>query len=257
MGKTKECAFCPVVAKLTGEHVWSDWMNAFLSSRRFVFEKKEISKPQKTLTWEMAGLDLKTNVVCGPCNSGWMSRIDNDEAKPAIGPLLIDLTVRRISIHRQISIAIFGFKTCVVGDYIGTDGTPVFTREERYAFHETLMIPSGIFMWIGALRGTNKGIFTTRHLKTEARSENDLGLYVFTFSAGHFVMQLACARWATGDPNRQFPILQQNPVWDSRMIPFYPPTGAIQWPPPECLTHNSLDELTNRWNTFTMTPPSS
>lgn len=249
----RECAFCPKVAKLTGEHLWSDWMNGFLSPGGFRYQRKNVGDPV-VRTWGMSGLDVKTNVVCETCNSGWMSDLDNNEAKPAIGPLLIDPSPKKISIYRQISVAIFGFKTCVVGDYIGTGGTPIFTRDERYAFRETLRIPPGIFMWIGALRDTRKGIFKTRHIKQEARSENDVGLYVFTFAAAHFVMQLACARWTAGDPNRPFPILGQNPLWDDRMIPFYPPTGSIQWPPPQFLTHNSLDKLTDRWNTFTLSP---
>jgi hypothetical protein len=245
------CAFCPSTATQTGEHLWSDWINAILPARTFTFSKREKGNVK---SWQASELNLKARVVCGPCNHGWMSDIDNNEAKPILRHLIVDLGPRRISIYRLISIALFAFKTAVVADHMGTGGTPIFTEAERYAFRETLKLPSGLFMWIGALGSYNRGTFKSRHLVPEARGENDLGLYVFTYAAGHFVVQLAVARWSTHNPKRPLsPIMEQSAEWDSRMTPFFPPiTGRIVWPPPEFLTYQTLDELTERWTTFTL-----
>lgn len=228
-------------------------MNKVLPGDKFIFTRRDKNN-FKVSTWETPELNLKARVVCGPCNNGWMSDIDGNEAKPILRHLIVDLTPREISLHRLISIAIFAFKTGVVADHMGNGGTPIFTKAERYTFRESLSLPAGLFMWIGALNTYNRGIFKSRHLVPETRSENDLGLYVLTYAAGHFVVQLAVARWATHNPKRPLPpIIEQGGEWSSRLIPFYPPVaGSIMWPARELLTHHTLDELTDRWKTYTL-----
>src|ERR1700734_3223178 len=108
-----ECAFCPSTAKLTGEHLWSDWFNGIFLNRSYMFQKvKTVTKHVKR--WKGDQLNLDTNVVCGECNSGWMSKVDNDEAKPILRHLAVDATPRKLPIRLLISLAIFGFKTAVV-----------------------------------------------------------------------------------------------------------------------------------------------
>jgi hypothetical protein len=72
-------------------------------------------------------------------------------------------------------------------------------------------------------------------------------------AVGHFVLQLAAVRWATHNPQRTYlPIMEQSADWSSRMIPFWPITGGVQWPPRDYLTNRSLDELTDRWGNLAL-----
>lgn len=112
----KECAFCPSTATLTGEHVWSNCINSVLSSPKFTYEQRDKHNVE-IKSWQSSKLNLKARVVCAECNRTWMSEIDNNEAKPIQRHLLTDLRPRRIPIPRLISIAIFAFKTAVIGDY--------------------------------------------------------------------------------------------------------------------------------------------
>ena len=36
----EKCAFCPNVANLTGEHIWSDWINKILPNKQYAFLKE-------------------------------------------------------------------------------------------------------------------------------------------------------------------------------------------------------------------------
>jgi hypothetical protein len=66
-----ECAFCPSTAKLSGEHIWSDWMNAL-----FPGKKKYLNIIERTI-WSSNALDWKAKVISEPCNNGWMSNIES------------------------------------------------------------------------------------------------------------------------------------------------------------------------------------
>jgi hypothetical protein len=248
----QECAFCPSTATLTGEHLWSDWINDILPADKFIFTRRHVIGGESK-TWERSSLNEKTRVACGICNSGRMSEIDN-EAKRILRHLIIDLSPREISLGQLISIAAFGFKSAVVADRMMGTGDPMFTTAERYAFRERLRIPFGVFMWIGTLDSYNHGSFKNRHLTPNTRGPNDFGLYAFTYGAGHFVMQLAVARWAASDPKRSDMIpLDQQGEWIGRSAPFWPPVyGAVGWPLGGYLTRHTLDDFTDRWKNISL-----
>jgi hypothetical protein len=239
-----ECAFCPSTAALTGEHLWSDWINAVLPKSSYTFVLKRQGQGEKT--FQKDELDLKARVVCGDCNHGWMSRIENDEAKPSLSPLIRDTSMRQVSIGTLISIAIFLFKTAVIADHMGTGGTPYFTLEERYRFRETLSIPFGLSMWIGALDHSYRGTFRTLHAVPIAVTENDFGVYVFTYIVGHVVLQLVGAKWASRNPRVILPPKQRDTDSDY-MTWFWPIAGSVQWPPRLYVPVRFLNDLTDRW----------
>lgn len=243
-----ECAFCPSTSASTGEHLWSDWINCVLPKSTYAFRKVD-GRTKKESTWGGKELNLKARVVCERCNSGWMSDLDNEEAKPALSPLIRDTTPRIIPIRTLISVGIFLFKTAVVADHVGTGDAPYFTAEERYRFRETLCPPPQLSMWIGALEDSSRGAFRTLHVLPTATTENDFGLYVFTYVVGHLVLQLVGAKWATQKRRAILPPKQQD--GDSEyMTWFWPIAGSISWPPPKYAPIPLLDNLTNRWKTY-------
>jgi hypothetical protein len=244
----KECAFCPSTAALTGEHLWSDWINGVLPRSGYVFKKVD-AKTKKESTWEGKELNVKARVVCNTCNSGWMSDVEGREAKPALSPLISDTSSRVLPIGVLVSIGIFLFMKAVIADHLGTGGDPFFTIEERHRFRETLCIPPGLSMWIGALEDGFRGTFKTLHVIPVAATENDFGLYVFTFVVGHLVLQLVGAKWATRNPRIILPPKQRDS--DSDYVTwFWPIVGSVRWPPPKYIPVGFLDNLTDRWKTY-------
>src|SRR5712671_6639997 len=100
----QECAFCQETANLTFEHIFSDWMNALFPGKK-LFQK--IGESGTGLTPFIAkDLNLKAKVVCKSCNLGWMSKLENEHAKPAIADLIRGKLNIPISQSRARSIAI-------------------------------------------------------------------------------------------------------------------------------------------------------
>jgi hypothetical protein len=87
------CIFCGNLAKLTSEHIWGDWIREYAA---FSLNKHRAAHvavprpgaPRAPIIKPRAGdpLGSQVEVVCGDCNSGFLSRIQN-RAKPYLIPL--------------------------------------------------------------------------------------------------------------------------------------------------------------------------
>lgn len=136
----RECCFCPSTANITGEHIWSDWMNKLFSPAKLTFHKIEddgsASKP-----WFAPDLNLKANVVCDKCNSTWMSELESFHAKPAMSNLILGKTVNAITYPQAHSISLFAFKTAIITNRCLSDDEWFFDVSERYAFRQTQSLP--------------------------------------------------------------------------------------------------------------------
>src|SRR3954468_13090910 len=119
------CAFCPYSAKLSAEHIWSEWMRDLLPIKRFRFYRRDENRVPVT-TWNKSNLDVTAKVVCKRCNEGWMSDLESSHAKVALQPLILGDQHITISEKRSRSLALFAFKTAVVIDHMGRDGNPFF-----------------------------------------------------------------------------------------------------------------------------------
>jgi hypothetical protein len=63
----RECAFCLATANFSGEHIWSAWMRKLFKSKKFHFGQRN-SSGKIVNQWSHPDIDLKTKVVCKPCN---------------------------------------------------------------------------------------------------------------------------------------------------------------------------------------------
>jgi len=185
--------------------------------------------------WIKRKLDTKLPVVCQQCNNGWMSDLENRDAKPAIKDLIVSDKLVKLSPERLQSIARFAFKTAVVADHYSLSGrtsSSFFSTAARYAFRESLQIPAGVQMWISAHTergyGTLKGVYYPSSPEVRFAFE----LYVLTFGVGYFLVQVVASKWLdpANAPSR-FLFLTSAKHWDKFSAPFWPSDGqAIQWP---------------------------
>jgi hypothetical protein len=84
----RTCVFCGFQGKLTGEHVFGDWLT------RIGLDLEPV--PHGAGALNQIGRDLgvsppfrrKVRDVCGTCNSGWMSRLEN-VAKRVLTPFIL------------------------------------------------------------------------------------------------------------------------------------------------------------------------
>ena len=105
--------------------------------------------------WSATTINLKAPVVCGPCNNGWMSDLENDHAKPVMQDMILHGAPRMLQPSDIASIAAFAFKTTVVTDHMHPRRKPFFSSATRYRFAASLAIPDGVQMWIGAFSGVH------------------------------------------------------------------------------------------------------
>jgi len=238
---SRRCAFCPETAKLSGEHIWSDWMDALYPGG-----KTFRGFGQLKASWKASELNLKARVVCEPCNNGWMSDIENKHAKPAMKDLILGKLDVPVSQSHAGSIALFAFKTAVILDHMNsTRATHFFSRRARDRFRETLEIPNNVSMWMaGCYEGKGGGCLAFYN-HTRFQHFNTFEFYVCNYFIGHFAFQVVSESKPTGlnfTPSLGFEHLA---------VPFWPriPEGFV-WPPKAALKSRAeFKEFSARWHT--------
>jgi hypothetical protein len=242
----QECAFCPSIATLTGEHIWSDWLNGVLPGRRRFSIKND--KREVVRTWTAPELNWKAKVVCEDCNSGWMSRLENDHAKPAMLDLILDKPNIKIDKPRARSIALFAFKTAVIFDHIAKDRAYFFDRSTRHEFARSHTIPTNVDMWLTRFGIKGHGEANTAYHAGSPAPERSIEMYVLSYSVEALVLQVVSHK-ATG-------VSQFSPESEFSAIPFWPdlPNVDIFWPPsPSLNSAADFDNFSDRWQKGTAT----
>jgi hypothetical protein len=246
---TKECAFCPSTAKLTGEHLWSKWMSELLPGRKIFRSRNQAGKVTKE--WQQPSLDWKAKVVCESCNTGWMSNVESQHAKPAMGDLVLGKKGIDIPQSRANSIAIFAFKTAVVFEHLRRDSSPFFARDTRFRFRESLEIPFTVRMWMAEFEPRGSGHAITYYHQGHPGTQKTIELYVCSFSCEHFCFQVVAEKWPSGA------FLSSRAKFERLAVPFWPeiPIGFI-WPAPLALKSiTDFSKFASRWNYLDISLP--
>lgn len=247
----KSCAFCLRPAKMSGEHVWSDWIGKLFADYKGMYSfRTTTTKNRPDRHWQTHSIDMKAHVVCESCNNTWMSDLDG-EAKATMKDMIryaayISLLPRGIA-----SIAAFTLKTAVVADHIRPHRTPFFSHTARKQFAATFAIPAGVQVWLSAFRGKHllSGRYSTIYAKIGDGRFKGFELYIFTYVAGFLALQLSASRWTSiAKKPLSIPLLTQHSAWDRVSVPLWPSDGtAVVWPPPEHLNDESLNIFSGRW----------
>jgi hypothetical protein len=231
-----------------GEHLWSDWISKILPFRYKVLRVNEEGKPHQFIR---RSLDMKAPVVCEPCNSRWMSVLENNHAKPAMKDLILNDKLTSLSPDRLKSIANFAFKSAVIADHMSVPPRrPFFTTAARHSFASTLKIPGGVQMWISSFREGGHGIFRAMYHESPANTARRFELYVLTFGAGYLLFQVVAAKWL-GDRHLLLgphPFVKQGKFWNKFSIPFWPSDGeSIRWPPRKQFDLRWASRFSHQW----------
>jgi hypothetical protein len=248
MGKElrEPCAFCPETAGITGEHLWSAWAGKMFGERRYTITRKE--SDGRVLTWSLQELSAKTRVVCGDCNSGWMSDLEN-QIKPIIGEMICNCTQTTLNSKDIATVAVWAYTKAIVAEHSHHNTVPFWTFAERQRFRQTLAIPPGLQIWLASLP-VARGLFKSYLVQTPLNTPQRFELNVFTYGLGHFVIQVVNTRWAKKAfrRHRPCPTLTQAPEWDDCSIPVWPSKGeSVLWPPRRHMGDSVVDEFVQRW----------
>jgi len=255
----RQCAFCPSTASLTGEHLRSDWVNKLLDGKSHHYVIHQRSYGTKPSQWRDKRLDLKANVVCSDCNSGWMSQLDN-EAKRALQDIVLHDSPICLLPEGIAAIAAYTMKCGYVADYLTRHREPFFDHQTRQEFARLRRPVEGTHMWLGRIRqprGKKSGVYKTRYGTPHGSHVPTLDTYVFTFSIETILLQLAITRFTDrfGD-SAYSPELNQEKSLDGLLIPFWPSRvfdKGIEWPPPHNIHNTQLEEVADRFRELSIT----
>lgn len=236
---------------MTGEHICSAWIGRLFDSE--IYNWTHTHETGEIKRWKSKSLDETLPVVCDKCNNGWMSDIENLEAKPALTNMIRDGAAQSLLPRGIIALACFAFKNAVVANHANLNKEPFFTPAAREQFRKNLTIPPGVQMWVGAFHGiyAHSGICKSYYLEPQlyASDPQNFELYVFTFVAGHLAFQVLASKWKSlfsrGMPP---PALRPDKYWDSAATSFWPMDGfPLSWPPEKYLSNDSIRVFSNRW----------
>jgi hypothetical protein len=204
-------------------------------------------KGEITHQWSADELNWKVPVVCGPCNSGWMSDIEKWHAKPSMYDLIDGKVDIPIPQSRARSMALFSFKTAIILDYMNRD-RPIkfFPRSLRHDFRKTLNIPPTVRMWMAGF--LPRGMGRTRTFYYDAEIPTLIEFYVCNFMAGRLVVQVVTERRPTS--LTFFP----TPGFEHLAIPFWPKIqSGFEWPAGSVLMNLAeFESFSMRWKVLTV-----
>lgn len=244
------CAFCPATADITGEHIWDDWAGRMfdaLGAREYVYKRRDAEG--RVQTWEHDKLTPKAKVVCRRCNNEWMSEVST-KAKTFIGEAVCNRSAAVLNRDGIAAIAAWGFLKAIVSDHMNVLLEPFYSFADRQLFRQTLAIPCGVQMWLaGTLR--HRGVFKGYTIDTPLNTPQRFELNCFTYSLGHFVIQVVGSKWKRKAHRRHTPPpgVKQAMTWAPTSIYFWPEVSPpIAWPPAMFLGDRAMEHFINRWS---------
>jgi hypothetical protein len=146
------CIFCGAPG-LTHEHIWADWLKNYIPRDQpyHTVRKADIS-PYET---EQASVKRQTGdfhsrriyCVCKPCNTGWMSHLQ-ELVRPYLAPMLLGQT---IALHRraQTTLSAWSAMMIMVAEYVQRDKIAI-PQSDRAFLREHKKPPNHWRIWIGA-----------------------------------------------------------------------------------------------------------
>lgn len=248
----KRCAFCSIeAARLSGEHIWDDWLNRALPTKKFRVRQRRLTV-EPFREYDAVVLKEKLAVVCEQCNHNWMSDL-TDRVKRSFSEIIIKGTPTSLQDPDIGMLAAFAFMKAVVADDATPKPEPFFTRAVRERFRHTLAVPGDIQMWLAAYQGAHRfgGKFNTAFFApNEPSPVTGIEFYSFTYVVGHLVFQTLAARWTqVGRRTMPAPFLKPNRYWDPAVIRFWPDVPApVSLPPSKYLGDDTIDNFIARFS---------
>lgn len=150
------CMFCEGVG-LTKEHIWPQWLTRFLNHQS-VTRTVVASNIQRGTGWTSKTVQKKQGkmgsvsrrVVCGKCNGGWMSELQN-LAKPYILPLvsgepfLFDLKAQRI-------VSLWVMMTVIMAEYLDSNHRAITDEDKKilhgFKINKEIAVPDNWRIWL-------------------------------------------------------------------------------------------------------------
>jgi hypothetical protein len=229
----RACIFCGEQAS-SKEDAWPPrWLTKrFLTSSELAHVEAERGGVSLG-KWRASGGNIRVGCVCGACNNGWMSRLE-EAASQVVAPLiesLFEQQKQEIDTRSLPTLAAWSVKTAMVLESFNPDLRPFYSTSERTQIRLTRTIPQGTFVWL-AVCAEQKAIYAAaKHLAGRDRSPGLSGLAT-TMVFGPVAIQVLSYRVPAAIPadTKVTFELREGP-WDEVLVPVWPIQGSPMWPP--------------------------
>jgi hypothetical protein len=177
---------------------------------------------------------LTANVVCGDCNNGWMSRLE-DEAKPLLFGMLHG---RGRTLHRggQLALATWALKTVLVGAHSQAGGGRLFPGRLHRHLYVHQQPPEDVRIWMTTYSGNHPAVYDLYGLDLDDRQDPSRGqrdIYGATVTLGPVAFQIYSA-----EIPELIDIVQGWP-WPN-VTQIWPYGGSFTWAPSPALDDGAL-----------------
>ena len=243
MTSQKVCLFCGG-GPLTKEHVVPAWIRDILpmEGRVGVFRGGEKGQP----AWTMASLNQEALIVCGPCNHGWMSRLEG-HVKPVLAGAIVGGTKVSLTPARQQLVSTWAVKTSLVlmASMPSLRESYIPPEHVRALHQQPTLPPPGTQVWMFHLWPFVKGtqpFFRGAYVRSASlgRKPDDIEAYLTTFAIGHVGFQVFGRNIIKPDGL----VLQAGTFWDDSVIPVWLPVlPSIEWPPTKTIAYETMGLL--------------
>lgn len=231
LGAAAAVPYCGSLVDLSGEHVFSDWLNRVLpadSSRRVVETYRDSAGNRAARQYRQRLLKKVVRVVCEPCNSGWMSRIDAGAKAVLVGP--IDGQAATFDRAAQQAAAAWAVKTAMNYELSRIGQAPRIPQTLRSELRRHRMPPSGSTVWIAQADS-----FRDVHADQLVYQRTGAAVAQYTFFVFGRVALLV-RLWLAEPVRRPWSDRRWRQIWPRRTL-------ALNWPPPGFIDDETLDAI--------------
>jgi hypothetical protein len=251
------CIFCGVVGRLTKEHIWANWLKAYIPKDMVNYQAGTVTvdglgRPLLERGKTVAGdpHSLRVKCVCEACNNGWMSRLQ-ERAKPVVLPLIKGETTTLT--RRKQELASAWIAMAVICAEFGDRSRVAVQPEDRQWLMTRRMPPAtGWKIWIGRhqrsrlIRRPHLTHYALRVVEQETGERPFRGMPFFntqatTYVVGELHVHAISSAWPRCVSEWRFPhpySLRLRRIWPPRSI-------DVRWPPKASLSNEEASFISS------------
>lgn len=243
MGK---CIFCPFEGRLTREHIWADWLRAYIPRVEQNYDVGNVTlyKPGTApaeVKEKLVGGDphsRRVKCVCKACNIGWMSTLQ-EAAKPIVVPLLTGEDIKLGRKEQRILAAWIAM--AIMCSEFGDPTRVAISQDDRDILYRHHVPPRPNWrIWIGRYRRERWRSRWAHNLICVTKKEEEQRAFLenrfyntqsTTYTVGELYIHAISCRIPRATREFRF----QAPL-DNALFEIWPTRGhTLAWPPPRVL----------------------
>ena len=249
--KRGTCQFCGRKdVEIDAEHLCPTWMGNTallgLEAPQLRIARGDKVVHQTSTARGISAINITARCACKlKCNNGWMNVLET-QVSDFMKPMVDTGRATHLSAERQLLIARWAVKTAMVSEFTDQAQNIYFLPHERKHFSKWLLPPDDVWVWLAhSLLRPQVHTFPIylHHKNSPSRRP---AVYAFSFSAGHFLVQVFAYRRRDWQERNRLN-LGDGP-FEGGLIPIWPPRKeAVSWPPPIAISDSSLNDFENRF----------